>query len=194
MKTNSFFCFIFFVMVLAFFSCSSITVEPEQVESPIVEEPVIIEEQVVPDDVIIEVVPVVKEEKKAEPPVEKKPEKQEPPAPDVQGRWNLVSFEKKGVAQKISDAYITVAELLIGSYRISGFSGVNTFSGNIKANGQGNIVHSKIQLDTKKNLPADKKQFERDLIFALTNADRLELGEILRISDSKHEIVLEFKH
>lgn len=89
---------------------------------------------------------------------------------DADGDWELVSFVKDGVAQSIAPATLSVTEKGSGSYAVSGFSGVNNYSGSLKADGNKIVVAPNLAFTRMAGSQA-AMEFESDYLDLLANAE-----------------------
>lgn len=89
---------------------------------------------------------------------------------DASGDWELVSFEKDGEKITVVAATISVTNKGPGSYGISGFSGVNNYSGSLTADGH-KITFAPGLASTRMMGPKEAMDFEADFLDLLANAD-----------------------
>lgn len=89
---------------------------------------------------------------------------------EADGDWELVSFVKDGVAQSIAPATLSVTEKGSGSYAVSGFSGVNNYSGSLKADGNKIVVAPNLA-STRMAGSQAAMEFESDYLDLLANAE-----------------------
>lgn len=89
---------------------------------------------------------------------------------DAGGDWALVSLFKDGVAQAIAPATLSVTEKGAGVYAVSGFSGVNNYSGSLTADG-GRITFAPNLATTRMAGPQPAMEFEAMYMELLAHAD-----------------------
>lgn len=90
---------------------------------------------------------------------------------DVCGDWMLVSYTKDGIAQTIAAATLSVANDGAGGYVISGFSGVNNYTGSLTTDGNAISVAPNLAA-TRMAGPPPAMEFEAMYMELLATADR----------------------
>lgn len=90
--------------------------------------------------------------------------------PTASGDWELVSLEKNGTKVAIVTATLSVTDKGKGTYSVSGFSGVNNYSGSLTANGN-KIAFAPNLASTRMAGPQDAMTFESLYLELLGNAD-----------------------
>lgn len=91
-------------------------------------------------------------------------------APRAGGDWTLVSLEKDGEKISVQTATLSVTDNGDGSYALSGFSGVNNYSGSLTADGK-KITIAPNLASTRMAGPKDAMDFEAAYIEMLGSAD-----------------------
>lgn len=95
---------------------------------------------------------------------------------EANGDWDLVSFEKDGEKISVATATLSITDNGDGSYAVSGFSGVNNYSGSLTVSGN-NITFAPNLASTRMAGPQDAMEFEAAYLELLGNADTLSVTD-----------------
>jgi heat shock protein HslJ len=94
---------------------------------------------------------------------------------EPEGDWQLISFEKDGVARTICDSSLSVSKTDDSVYSVEGFSGVNDFS--VKISAKGNSISSSSLASTKMAGGKEAMEFENLYFASISSADSWAVSE-----------------